>query len=111
MHLYLCFIEEISFIYNEMEFIPCKIMLQSFQQEIIPGIFGAINPFFRDFMQKIEIESLSRSIEKNVNISGEKSASNDHPTVLMQFSAENILFNLLQEVVSFKFNITKRDYD
>lgn len=59
LYLFLVFIENVSLIDGSIGFVSYKILLQSFQEEVIPEMFSSLYPYFINFSETIEIAGLS----------------------------------------------------
>ena len=92
-----------------MGFISYKILLQSFQQLVIPEMFGALLPYFLIFAQDVELSGLI-TLQSQLSLDPTQNTQQENvPYKFTIFSAN--LFKLLEEIVSFKYNITHNEYD
>lgn len=67
LYLFLTFIENVSLIDGSLNFITYKVLLQSFQTEVIPSMFPYLYPYFINFSEDIEVAGLS-AMQGRLNI-------------------------------------------
>lgn len=77
LYLFLTFIENVSLIDGSMTFVNFKILLQSFQQEVIPEMFAYLYPYFINFSEDIEVAGLS-ALQGRLDIRDQKLLQKDY---------------------------------
>ena len=93
---------------NEIEYVRYKVMVNSFQEKIIPIILKDLYPYFISVTDKIKINELSAMLPtfRENTLSQKFDLFSPEDKMVSQ-----LVFNLLKEIVSFKYNITFSQYD
>jgi hypothetical protein len=112
LYLFYHFIENVSTPDTKMPFVDYRSLSYNFQDTILPLIFDSLIPYFLNFEQAIEVSELS-ALQERLHLhdlavsSGAVDAS-----LWQQFNKFTlVLFKLLEEVVTFRYNISYKEFE
>ena len=108
LYLYFRFIESVTSVDADISYVSYRTLLNNFEAAFLPRIFEALYPYFMGISDSMDVSELS-FLQNSLSV-GEARRQG----CVLEFNGTKFtetVFMLLEQVMTFKFNLSPRDYD